>query len=338
MKQLMFPGWYSWDIFDQERQLDFNGLLWVRPEGNILIDPPPPSAADLAQIEKLGGAKLCVLTNSDHRRDTEALHQRFGFAIAAHAADVGALSLPVTRTLKDGDEVVPGMQVIHLADGKTPGEIALFLPQWALLLVGDILRGTPMGSVSMLPNAKLRDPAKAALELRKLLRLKFEHLLVGDGDSLFHGAREAVVRCLEARSDVELHRVNPDELAWSEVTYDGRYPHEIKDLSAVVGARKLSYNLRRLPPGGSSGPTHYHQLEEELFIVLEGRCALQTPKGVTPLRQGDVLSCPPGEPGTHSLYNDSDAPCVVLCLSDVVPHDHALQTGLVDFRTDRVTP
>jgi uncharacterized cupin superfamily protein len=83
---------------------------------------------------------------------------------------------------------------------------------------------------------------------------------------------------------------------------------------------------------------HYHPIEEELFVVLSGRCVLETPRGRTELKAGAFAACPAGERGTHRLVNPSEQPCVVLCLSDVVPHDAPEQAGLVDFRKDLVTP
>ena len=40
MKRLIFEDMYSWGVFSQDRQIDFNGHLWVRPDGNIIIDSP----------------------------------------------------------------------------------------------------------------------------------------------------------------------------------------------------------------------------------------------------------------------------------------------------------
>ena len=50
MKRLIFEDIYTWSVFSEERQIDFNGHLWVRQEGNILIDPVPMSRADKTQL------------------------------------------------------------------------------------------------------------------------------------------------------------------------------------------------------------------------------------------------------------------------------------------------
>ena len=78
MKRVMFDDLYMWSVFNEEKQFDFNGFLWVREDGNILIDPVPVGASDAKQLDELGGAALIVLTNRDHERDAEAFKERTG--------------------------------------------------------------------------------------------------------------------------------------------------------------------------------------------------------------------------------------------------------------------
>jgi uncharacterized cupin superfamily protein len=338
MKELSVPGFYSFSVFSSAKQMDFNGYFWRRKGGNVLIDPPVMSDADIAHAKELGGVRTCVLTNFDHLRDAKRLRDVFGFEVVCHPADKEALGFAEAQTVEEGDQVVPGMFVVHMRFGKTPGEIALWLPELATLIAGDILQGAPVGSIKMPADSKLSDPPRAALEIRKLLALPFERLLVGDGHSLFGHSREAVLRCLEARDDIELHQFDPGDMDWAEASINGRFHHVVKRVSHVVGARKLAYNLRRLPPGGSTGPMHYHHAEEELFVVLEGGCTLETLRGPRELKTGSFVCCPPGEQGAHTLVNRTKEPCVVLCLSDVVPHDTKEQTGIVDFRGDLMSP
>ena len=80
MKQLIYSDIYSWSIFSEMRQLDFNGHLWVRSEGNILIDPVPMIDSDLNQLAALGGAELIVITNCDHEREAEDFRKHTGSA------------------------------------------------------------------------------------------------------------------------------------------------------------------------------------------------------------------------------------------------------------------
>jgi hypothetical protein len=41
LKKLHRTDLFGWSVFDEERNIDFNGTLWVRPQGNVLIDPLP---------------------------------------------------------------------------------------------------------------------------------------------------------------------------------------------------------------------------------------------------------------------------------------------------------
>ena len=46
MKQLHRKDLFCWSVFDKERNIDFNSVLWVRDAGNVLIDPLPMSEHD----------------------------------------------------------------------------------------------------------------------------------------------------------------------------------------------------------------------------------------------------------------------------------------------------
>ena len=82
MKQV-FPDMYCWSVFNEDRQIDFNGHLWVREEGNVLFDPVPMIESDLAQLDRLGGAAWIVVTNRDHEREAGAFRERTGARVIA---------------------------------------------------------------------------------------------------------------------------------------------------------------------------------------------------------------------------------------------------------------
>ena len=73
MKALHRPDLFGWSAFDEQRNVDFNGTVWVRNEGNIVIDPMPMSEHDQAHLSQLGGAAWVVVTNSDHLRAAQEL-------------------------------------------------------------------------------------------------------------------------------------------------------------------------------------------------------------------------------------------------------------------------
>ena len=98
---------------------------------------------------------------SDVEKYISAFFQgRTGASIAAHRADADLFDQPPNRLLDDGEEIVPGLRVVHLAHGKSPGEIALYWPALKLVLAGDLVVGAPLGRITLLPDAKLADPPR----------------------------------------------------------------------------------------------------------------------------------------------------------------------------------
>ena len=174
MKRLIFEDIYSWSVFSEARQIDFNGHLWIREEGNIAIDPVEMSDADRAQFEQLGGAKWIVITNRDHEREAAAFQEWTGAEVIVHEADADLLENKPSRTIRDGETIVPGLRAVHLPFGKSPGEIALYFSDKQAVLFGDIVAGEPMGRLTLLANEKLEDAPKAAMQLRKVFTTEFQ--------------------------------------------------------------------------------------------------------------------------------------------------------------------
>ncbi len=185
MKSLHRPDLYSWSIFDSERNVDFNGIAWVRPDGNVLIDPVSLSEHDLAHLNALGGASWIVLTNSDHVRAAKEISQITGAEIAAPVAEKEIFPIRCDRWLGDGDELLPGLKAIALQGSKTPGELALLL-EGTTLITGDLVRAHRAGSLMILPDAKLQNRADAVASILLLAAMdSIDAVLVGDGWSVF---------------------------------------------------------------------------------------------------------------------------------------------------------
>ena len=321
MKQILHEDMFCWSVFSEPRQIDFNGHLWVRGEGNVLIDPVAMSESDPHQFDRLGGAVLIVLTNADHEREAAFFRARTGASVVVHSDDADALSVDVDRMVEDGEEIVPGLETIHLRHGKSPGEIALYWPARRLVLAGDLVVGAPLGRLSLLMNDKLADPPRAALDLRKILARPFDAILVGDGHSIMHGAREKLLECLERREDIYINKVNVEELPWLEAIDRPGYSWQAKDIDPLVGGRRLGYQFVRLPQGESICPLHFHHFGEEMFYAVEGTCTLRTPRGDWPVRAGDVIAFPPGPSGAHAFINEGSGECVLLALGEQLAHD-----------------
>jgi hypothetical protein len=197
MKSLHRNDLYSWSCFNPARNIDFNGFAWIRPEGNILIDPVALSNHDWNHLESLGGVAWIVLTNSDHLRSAKEIANQTYSKMAAPKAEkeyfpilCDACGERSYRWLADGEELVPGLKVIEMQGSKTPGELALLLEE-TTLITGDLVRSHKAGTLTILPDEKLMNRDQAVASVRRLAALeKVEAVLVGDGWSVFRNGKE----------------------------------------------------------------------------------------------------------------------------------------------------
>jgi uncharacterized cupin superfamily protein len=317
MRQTVVPGIWSWSRWQADRNLDFNGFFVESDEGNLVVDPIDPDDALLAELTQRGVAAV-VVTNRDHERGSAAVAAATGARVLAPTLDAPELVRPPDATLAPGD-VVHGWRVLGFSGLKTPGEIALIDPVRRAAIVGDAIWGTPAGALTLMPDAKLADPAAAALSLRALRKPVLHHLLVGDGDCVFGNARAALDAMFAARVGVAAFRANVDELAYALVP--GEPPPFLSlgaELGRLIGSSRLESAVWKLPHGTHTCPYHWHTAEEELLVVLAGTPTLRSPQGTFALRRGDVVAFPTNEHGAHRLWNDGaeDALLLIVANSD----------------------
>ena len=200
MKLLHRQDLFSWSEFNEERNLDFNSLLWQRSNGNVLIDPLPMSEHDRRHLESLGGAKFIVVTNSDHCRDAEKIASDTGAKLYGPNREKVGFPIACDQWLQNSDQVVPGLIVIELAGSKTPGELALLL-EGSTLITGDLIRCHKAGELCFLPDAKLSNKSNAIESLEHLAAMPgIDAVLPGDGWPIFRYGAEAIYRLVRSLS------------------------------------------------------------------------------------------------------------------------------------------
>jgi hypothetical protein len=191
MKTLHRADLFGWSVFDEARNVDFNGTFW-NAHGGVLIDPMPLSDHDRAHVDSLGGAQTVVVTNSDHTRAAVTLASELGAKLVGPQAEQAALGWSDARWVGEGDEIVPGLMALELAGSKTPGELALVL-EGTTLVTGDLVRGQRGGRLNRLPDAKLSDVTAAEASIARLASLdRIEAVIVGDGWPIFAGGGRAL--------------------------------------------------------------------------------------------------------------------------------------------------
>jgi uncharacterized cupin superfamily protein len=88
-----------------------------------------------------------------------------------------------------------------------------------------------------------------------------------------------------------------------------------RPVARPAGAREIGASVYELAPGASGFNLHAHYANEELFVVLRGRPTFRTASGEEELQPGDVVACPRGREGTHTIANRSEEPALVLAVS-----------------------
>ena len=203
MKALHRSDLYGWSQFDEARDMDFHGVLWVHPEGNVAFDPVPMSDHDWAHARRLGGVAHIVVTNRDHVRWAAELRERSGAKLWGPSAERDAFPVACDGWLTEGAGPVAGIRVFEMDGSKTPGELAVLLGE-DTLFCGDLVRAPRGGRLDALPPEKLRDAAAALRSIERLAALEaVQAVLVGDGWHAFRDGHlllaDLVVRLLGRR-------------------------------------------------------------------------------------------------------------------------------------------
>ncbi len=111
----------------------------------------------------------------------------------------------------------------------------------------------------------------------------------------------------------------PSETALDGDHFGGSWTVLTPHMRAAGG--KLGLVLNRLPPGRVGCPLHTHQLEDEVFYILEGTGHLRYGDTVHPLGPGDCVSCPAGTGVAHQLANTGTETLVYLAAGNREPRE-----------------
>ena len=103
-----------------------------------------------------------------------------------------------------------------------------------------------------------------------------------------------------------------------------RFDARMGMIAPLLGARKLGYNLTVVPPGKRAFPFHNHRVNEEMFFILEGAGEVRIGEAVHPIREGDLIACPPGGKETaHQIVNTGASELRYLAVSTKMTPDIA---------------
>jgi len=95
-----------------------------------------------------------------------------------------------------------------------------------------------------------------------------------------------------------------------------RYESRMGAIGNMLGSRKLGYNITAVPPGKRAFPPHNHQINEEMFFVLEGTGEVRIGETTYPIRPGDIVAClAGGKEMAHVVTNTGNIELKYLAIS-----------------------
>jgi uncharacterized cupin superfamily protein len=114
-----------------------------------------------------------------------------------------------------------------------------------------------------------------------------------------------------------------DDVAWEGTRVGTRFGGSTRHLTrAAVGAGYQVGVLVEAPdPGRRLAPLHYHMLEEEHALVLEGRVTLLLGRERHEMTAGDYVGFPAGLKVGHSFLNSGTGPCRYLMIGERNPNE-----------------
>lgn len=113
-----------------------------------------------------------------------------------------------------------------------------------------------------------------------------------------------------------------ESVPWQEWSEGVRFGSRFRTLSDTRGTgTRIGIAIEELPPGKQSCPLHYHVLEEEHILVLEGEMTLRLGDESLPLKAGDYVCFPAGRAEGHCLVNAGEKPCTFVVIGDNNPNE-----------------
>ena len=100
-----------------------------------------------------------------------------------------------------------------------------------------------------------------------------------------------------------------------------RFGMSFQHLSAFGGGSQVSVSLEVLLPGKQANQFHYHMLEEEHVLILEGSLTLRLGAQSHVMSAGQYVCFPAGQPVGHALLNHTSQPCRYLVFGNTHAHD-----------------
>ena len=117
-----------------------------------------------------------------------------------------------------------------------------------------------------------------------------------------------------------------DRVPWEDYSRGDRFAVRFRQLGEYGGASHVGVCMEILDPGKQAYPAHYHMLEEEHLLILEGQVTLRLGDKSYDLSAGDYVCFPAGQKAGHALLNTGREPCRYLVIGERNPNDVIVYT------------
>jgi len=120
---------------------------------------------------------------------------------------------------------------------------------------------------------------------------------------------------------VNIHDILNDPKLVDDRPRRGKFEAKIGMIGRALGSTGVGINVTVVPPRSKAFPRHYHYVNDELFVVLEGAGVLHYGDEDWPLQPLDVVLIEAGTGIPFQIENTSDAELRYLGLSTLLPGD-----------------
>ena len=122
--------------------------------------------------------------------------------------------------------------------------------------------------------------------------------------------------------------ISSENVGWESWAEGARFGSRFLHLtSAAVGENyHVGMQIEELSPGKQSSPAHYHVLEEEQVLVLEGAVTLRLGEEVFSMKAGDYVCFPAGQKAGHCFINETEKVCRFLIVGEKNPNEVCVYT------------
>ncbi len=104
------------------------------------------------------------------------------------------------------------------------------------------------------------------------------------------------------------------KIKFDEKNHGKKYVTQSAEVSKLWDAKQLGFHIEILEAGAFSCPYHFHHLEEELFLVLEGKAMVRQDDEFFEVTKGDLILFKAMV--AHQFYNHTDSQFKFLALSN----------------------